>query len=297
MIEKFEEWAPSARSLRLLGLINQVLAEYEVQGYRLTLRQLYYQLVARDVIPNNVRSYHAIGDLVSRGRMAGLIDWERIEDRVRVPRSNTHWESEAQIVEAAAHGFYIDRWAKQKNHVELWCEKDAVSNILQPVCHKLDVMFMANRGYGSQTALYEASLRFNDAAAQGKTCWLLYFGDHDPSGLDMTRDVQDRLNLFGAGADLGVEVQRIALNMPQVDQYHPPKNPAKQTDSRYEGYVREWGESSWELDALEPRVLSDLARVAIMEHLDQSAFAAAGRREQNGKAKIRALLPVLGGVA
>lgn len=291
MREKFEEWAPSLRSLQLLELVSQILSEYEVQGYRLTLRQLYYQLVSRGAIPNTLRSYSTIGDLVSRGRLAGWIDWEMIEDRVRIPRSNSHWESEAQIVEAAARGFYLDRWVNQDFYVELWCEKDAVSNILEPVCRELDVLFLANRGYGSQTALYDASKRFASAGLYGKAGRLLYFGDHDPSGLDMTRDVEDRLELF-LGEDCAT-VRRIALNMDQVEQYQPPENPAKQTDSRYQGYVDRWGESSWELDALEPKVLAELAKGAILDLLDAEAFAAVGRREKKGRARIRALLSIL----
>jgi virulence-associated protein VagC len=273
MKEKFVTWEPSVRSLALLEPINEILESYRAQGYRLTLRQLYYQLVSRALIPNNIRSYKGIGDIVSQGRLAGLIDWSMIEDRVRVPAINSHWESPAQILKAAASSYYRDRWADQLTHVEVWCEKDAVSNVIEPVCRKWDVLFMANRGYSSQSAMYEAGLRMRKADEDGKEIWIIYLGDHDPSGIDMTRDIDERLGLFlyGGGRNLD-QVERIALNMDQIDLYHPPENPAKADDSRYAGYVSEYGESSWELDALEPGVLSELVETAITRHLDVEKF-------------------------
>lgn len=296
MREQFINWRPSTRSLELLGHILKILALYAEQGYRLTLRQLYYQMVARDLIPNTVRSYSRIGDLVSNGRLAGIIDWDMIEDRVRVPAVNSHWDSPAQILEAAANSYYRDRWADQENHVEVWCEKDAVSNILEPVCRKWDVVFMANRGYSSQSAMYEAYNRLAYAQSVGKENWIIYFGDHDPSGIDMTRDIRERMGLFleGQGARFH-GVQRIALNIDQVKTYNPPENPAKTTDSRYASYVAEFGESSWELDALEPSVLSDLTEKAILRHIDLDAFKAVEEREEEHKDMIRAAAAKLEG--
>lgn len=289
MREKFIEWKPGARSLELVDQINLILQSYEEQGYRLTLRQLYYQLVSRDLIPNNIRSYKSIGDVVSQGRLAGLIDWRMIEDRVRVPAINSHWDSPAQILEAAAKSYYRDRWADQLTHVEVWCEKDAVSNIIEPVCRKWDVLFMANRGYSSQSAMYDAGKRLRVADEDGKEIWIIYLGDHDPSGIDMTRDIDDRLGMFlyGEGRKLD-QVERIALNMDQIDLYHPPENPAKADDSRYVGYVEEYGESSWELDALEPSVLSELVETAIARHVNVEKFNRVAALEKKHRKLIEA---------
>ncbi|MBE3119010.1 MAG: hypothetical protein IMZ50_09680 [Candidatus Atribacteria bacterium] len=284
MKEQFIDWNPGQKSLALLKHIATILELYRRQGYRLTLRQLYYQMVSRDLIPNNVRSYSSIGDLVSNGRLAGIIDWEMIEDRVRIPARNSHWESPAQILEAAASSYYRDRWEDQECHVEVWCEKDAVSNIIQPVCKKWDVTFMANRGYSSQSAMYEAYQRLRKAGNDGKENWIIYLGDHDPSGIDMTRDITERIGTFLAQSFEGVN--RIALNMDQIDLYNPPENPAKQTDSRFASYLEKYGESSWELDALEPSILSDLVEKAILKHADISAMQAVEEIETEHKVKI-----------
>ena len=289
MKEQFIDWAPSSRSLELLRHISKILKLYKEQGYRLTLRQLYYQMVSRDLIPNTIRSYSSVGDLVSNGRLAGLIDWEMIEDRVRIPAKNSHWESPKEILEAAARSYYRDRWENQDAHVEVWCEKDAVSNIIAPVCRKLDVIFMANRGYSSQSAMYEAYHRLLDSQNVGKRNWIIYFGDHDPSGLDMTRDIADRLGLFLEGEDGCFDgVQRVALNMDQVRRYRPPENPAKVTDSRFTAYAAQYGASSWELDALEPSVLAQLVEDAILEHIDLDAFQEVETLEDKHKELIRA---------
>jgi hypothetical protein len=281
MNEKFISWRPTGKSKALLSKINEVLELYRQQGYRLTLRQLYYQLVSRDYIPNNVKSYATTGDLVSNARLSGIIDWDMIEDRVRVAQARQHWNSPAEILGAAANSYYRDHWANQKIHLEVWCEKDAVSNILQPVCSKYDVIFMANRGYSSSSAMYDAYRRFRHASALEQKNIIIYFGDHDPSGIDMTRDVQDRIGLFLYGEQEGEDgknswpfdgVEREALNMDQIEKYDPPENPAKVTDSRYNAYVERFGLSSWELDALEPSVLSGLVEEAIKRHIDMEEF-------------------------
>jgi len=293
MEDKFIDWNPTQRSLDLIDTINDILDDYRSQGYILTLRQLYYQLVAGDFIPNSQSEYKKIGSVVNKGRLAGMIDWSMIEDRVRKPESNTHWKSPRQILDAAVKNYYENRWLTQEHFVEVWCEKDAVSNIIQPVCSKWDVTFMANRGYSSQSALYEASQRFTAAHFEGHVLHLIYLGDHDPSGMDMTRDVSDRMATFLDWRDgiaeehIPVTMERIALNMDQVQQYNPPENPAKQTDSRFEGYADLYGTKSWELDALQPSVLEALVEDAVTDHIDMAAWDQAVDLEVASREKLK----------
>ena len=295
MKEKFIEWNPSTRSLGLVKIINRILEEYREQGYRLTLRQLYYQLVARDIIANKVEEYNSLGNVVSKGRLSGLIDWEMIEDRIRVPTENSHWENPEQILKAASNSYYQSRWENQKNYIEVWCEKDAVSNIIQPICSKWDVLFMANRGYSSQSAMYDGYRRLDDKLADDKDIMVIYLGDHDPSGIDMTNDIKNRLGTFffcDKNVKIG-EVERIALNMNQVEEYNPPENPAKITDSRYNSYVQIYGISSWELDALEPSVLSKIAEDAIMRFIDLDEFNKVEKVEAKHKKNLLGLTKYL----
>lgn len=240
-------------SLRLIETINSVIDEYTAQGYDLTLRQVYYQLVARDYIPNNERSYKNTGELINNARLAGLIDWHAIQDRTRNLRKNSHWADPSDIMESVLYSYAIDKRFDQPNYIEVWVEKDALIGIVQQISSKLDVPCFSCRGYVSASEMWVASQRFIRQEDRERRV-ILHLGDHDPSGKDMTRDISERLELFGAE----VEVQRIALNWDQIEEYGPPPNPAKLSDSRAKSYIREYGKESWELDALEPCVLESL---------------------------------------
>ncbi len=286
MKETFTNWVPRSQTNKvLLTQAVRIIEEYEALGYRLTLRQLYYQLVARDTIPNQQSWYKRLGDIVSEGRLAGFIDWESIVDRGRTPVMPPDWPSPSAILESAARQYRVDRWEGQWSHVEVWCEKDALSSIIQPVCNDLHVRFLANRGYSSSTAMYDAASRFRDAIQDGKGPVVIYLGDHDPSGLDMSRDIYDRLELMTYGT--GVVVVRLALNQDQVTQYNPPPNPTKLQDSRAQHYIRLYGLESWELDALDPAVLDGLVRSSIESFIDQDTYNAMIEREEADKQALR----------
>jgi len=272
MKEAFVKRGFSQSNIAMIETINRILDEYRIQGFRLSLRQLYYQLVSRDYIPNNLRSYKNIGNLVSNARQAGLIDWNMIEDRNRETAIPAHWESPAQIVEAAANQFRIDKWLDQPFHIEVMVEKDALSGVLQPVCRQLDIGITANKGYSSSSTMYEIGKRIYDQRISGKNICILYLGDHDPSGIDMTRDVRERLQMYSR---INIEVIRLALNWEQIELWQPPENPAKDTDARYSAYVSQYGESSWELDAVEPGQLASLVRTAVQNRLDNTRWAQA----------------------
>ena len=220
-------------SRALIDLANAVIAEYQDQGFVLTLRQLYYQLVARGYIPNRQTEYKRLGALLNDARLAGLVDWTAIEDRTRNLRGLPHWENPQSILRAAARGYHLDRWADQPNYIEVWIEKDALVGVIEGVCTQYDVPYFSCRGYTSASEMWLAAQRLRVKGWDGKGTTILHLGDHDPSGIDMTRDIAERLALFGAPVD----VVRIALTMDQVAQYDPPPNPAKFTDARYGGYV------------------------------------------------------------
>lgn len=282
--EWFQDINFRTKSRIIIMQANEIIEEYKAEGLTLTLRQLYYQFVARDLLPNNQRSYDNLGKIVSNGRLAGYIDWSAIEDRTRFLRGNTNWNSPEQIIRNAARGYSIDMWANQKIRFEVWIEKDALIGVVENVCRKNDIDYFACRGYVSQSELYKAGKRieryFED---EDKETIVLHLGDHDPSGIDMTRDNQERLCMF-SGYD--VDVRRIALNKDQIDLYKPPPNPAKLTDSRAGGYVAEHGNYSWELDALEPRVLRNLIQDEVDIEKDQDAWEEREKLLEEHKEKL-----------
>lgn len=254
-------------SLSLIDKINSVIEEYEAQGYSLTLRQCYYQLVARGIIPNNERSYKNTGNLINDARLAGLIDWYSIEDRTRNLQRLSHWDSPKSIIESASHQYRKDIWENQKYYVEVWVEKEALANVVGRVSDELDVPYFCCRGYVSQSEMWSAAQRFIGKQEDGKDVVLIHLGDHDPSGIDMSRDIEERLTLFGVDPCM-FNFRRIALNMEQIEEFAPPPNPAKLTDSRCGSYISRYGDESWELDALEPRVIHDLITTNVTEFWD-----------------------------
>ena len=107
-----------------------------------------------------------------------------------------------------------------------------------------------------------------NTARQGQNAVILHLGDHDPSGIDMTRDLQEKIQIFGEGDAWRFSLTRIALNMQQIDEEKPPPNPAKATDSRFAGYAELYGDESWELDALSPTYLRRLLTEELSKHID-----------------------------
>lgn len=266
---RYEEHGFKDATLAMIRQANEIIAAYQAQGYDLTLRQLYYQFVSRDLIPNKQTEYKRLGDIVSRARRAGLVDWAAIVDRTRTLRSLGAWESPEAIVRTCAEQFRLDPWNDQRAYVEVWFEKDALLGVFERAANQWRVPFFSCRGYTSDSEVWAAAQRLARKSRVKRPVVVLHFGDHDPSGLDMTRDIGDRLALFGAPR---VEVRRLALNMPQIEEYDPPPNPAKETDSRFLGYQAAYGDSSWELDALDPPVLAALVSDAVSELIDPVAW-------------------------
>jgi hypothetical protein len=270
------------KRLAVINKANEIITTYAAQGFRLTLRQLYYQFVARDLIANNQKEYALLGDTINDARLCGLIDWNAIEDRTRNLRSVAHWTSPQSIVDSCAEQFRIDKWAKQSVRPEVWIEKDALAGVVEGICHELDVPYFSCRGYTSQSEMWAGAMRLKSHLQNGQDTLILHFGDHDPSGKDMTRDITERLELFMGGT----EVRRLALNMNQIDKFNPPPNPAKLTDSRATAYIAEFGDQSWELDALEPSVIVELIRSTVEEVRDADAWGEAVDEEDNHRSML-----------
>lgn len=249
--------APAFRkpALELIRICDNIVTEYTKQGFRLTVRQVYYQLVARGHVENTVRSYQNVQSLLNQARLVGLIDWDAIEDRTRGVLERGHWISGGHILQSCAHSYHEDLWEEQPYRVFVVVEKEALAGVLESICQQYDVPLLPARGYPSASTLREfAKARIMGASQE---IVVLHLGDHDPSGMDMSRDLTDRLEMFSR-QQITIDFRRIALNMDQVEEQQPPPNPAKPTDSRYEKYRQEFGEESWELDALTPTYIHAL---------------------------------------
>lgn len=281
----YKEKRFSKARLETIAKANSILAEYAAGGYDLTLRQLYYQFVARGLIENSQKSYKRLGSCIDEARLAGMIDWDSIVDRTRNLQGRSSWSSPAEIVQSCYYSFHYDRWANQPCRVEVWCEKEALIGIFSRVARTYDVDYFACRGYVSQSEMWRAARRLHRYAQNGQMPIILHFGDHDPSGIDMTRDITDRMAMFGTRLD----VKRLALNMDQVEEHSPPPNPAKFTDSRCAGYVERFGDESWELDALDPDTLAALVASSINKYRDMDKWEQQIERELDARSQLKVL--------
>jgi len=298
-------------TLHLISQCAEILGDYRAQGYDLTLRGLFYQFVSRDWFPDDRKwtqvgskwrrdpqgtknaepNYKWLGGVVNDARLAGLLDWNILIDRTRVLNDHSSWDTPGDIIKSAAHSYAIDMWEEQNYRPEVWIEKDALLGIIEPVCNEYAVPYFSCRGYTSQSAMWRAAQRLKRHADNGYIPVIIHLGDHDPSGVDMSRDIATRIqDVF----DVGIDFERIALSMAQVRKYDPPPNPAKVTDSRAGTYMEIYGDESWELDALEPQVMTQLIRDAVENLYDADQWAkdeARGERDRADLTSVAARWP------
>lgn len=270
----------------LIQQAEAILEDYQKMGYNMTLRQLFYQFVRRDLFPkehrdstgvmtkNHLNNYKMLGEAMGNARLSGLIDWSHLEDR---HRSVTNWRydtSPKETIEKARRQYNIDHWTTQPVQVEVWVEKAALADIMEQVCGRWGVPVFACKGYGSVSSKYDAWNRILDRWNENnQKTHILHFGDHDPSGIDMTRDITDSLAVFQTGSpDYSIDgwdgsdlfsVDRLALNMKQIRKLNPPPQPNKGSDPREKWYTEKYGPHSWELDALDPPQLTSLVEEAV----------------------------------
>jgi len=272
-------------------------------GITMTLRQLYYQMIAQDLFPsswidaaynaknglppdtkNTVKNYQRLSKLISEARLAGLVDWDAIEDRGRRPQRAAEWSTLQDGVDSLHAQFRLPRWKDQEHYVELWVEKDALASVLWPIAHRHHITLMINKGYSSSSAMWTSSNRFIEASRAGKFVTLLYLGDFDPSGEDMVRDITERLVMFGVQE---LDVIKVALTKEQIRRYNPPPNPAKITDPRAKKYIAEHGKQSWEVDALPPEVLNQLLEQEMAGYVNGPKMEAVKKKEEELKAALK----------
>ena len=325
----------SSKNIEILQRINAILEEYRKQGYKLTLRQLYYQLVSRDVIPNKDSEYKKLSGILTKGRMAGVVDWTAIEDRLRVPYLPYYVNDVEEALKDTIDHYRRDRQEGQDVMIELWVEKDALSSVLKRITQKYHIRLMVNRGYSSTTAMHDAYERFSQHVdrfddrgldhleAEEKVptkskVVVLYLGDHDPSGIDMVRDIRDRMLTFfhGEAVDNGelpddddwykdafkenyfdevFKINRIGLTMNQIKRFNPPPNPVKLKDTRSEWYVKRYGETCWEVDALNPQTLHEVVEDGIYEVMDDEQFKRIAQEEEEDKEELRRMMEKMRG--
>ena len=272
-----------------VAAVNQVIGQYSIP---LTLRQIYYRLVAGGLIPNRRSAYNGLSAQLVTARERGEVDERRINDRSRSIEDHAY-DSPNDFLDAiiwtTENRFFRRFWETQEVYCEAWVEKDALSQVIAGAVEDMNTIVAPSRGYSSFSYVRDAVRRFTKNRGDAERVVVLHLTDHDPSGLDMTRDLQTRFNAYSARGQV-IEVKRVALTIDQVRQYDLIPNPTKVTDSRAAGYMDQYGDECWELDAIEPDELVRLVKEAVEGQVtDWDAWNEAKAQELRERDELRNL--------
>ncbi len=234
-------------------------------GHPMTVRQVFYRLVSRQVIQNARTQYQAVSNALVEARREGVVPWGWIEDRLRRPRHVSMWEGLHDFAETCRAAYRRDVWSTQPEYVEVWLEKDALSGIFEDVLENYGVTLNVGRGYDGWASIHSAACRFN---SRQTTVHVVYFGDFDPSGEDMARSLKERLGDCGSCP----EIVKAALTQEDIERYDLPPNFTKTTDTRRAAFVAKFGDQSVELDALPVEVLRSCLVDAVESLMDLDAL-------------------------
>jgi hypothetical protein len=274
----------------IVSLANHVHDEYKAMKLKLTLRQLFYQFVRRGWTPNNDKVYKKIGNALTKARYEGAYPLDGLMDRGRTVHHGDftiNWDNVDDALDVAGDElknfpeYFMKRarWYGQECHVSVWVEKEALAGVFEDVCQDLGVAFFACKGYPSVSALWswlEQAYKLGGEEGYMGARTILYFGDHDPDGWEIPRSAERNLYkmMRANGLRFPIDVERVALNMDQIEELNPPPFEAKKTSSRYKKYFKEHNtDDAWELDALDPDALQRLIRENVEEYFDEDAHA------------------------
>lgn len=266
------------KTLRMLEIAYRVLQA----NHPMTVRQVYYQLVSRQVIENDRSQYQAVSNLLVDARRDGTIPWEWVEDRLRRPRAVPMWHGLEEFAETVRRAYHRNVWETQPDYLEVWLEKDALASIFEDALRHYGVTLCVGRGYDSWDSIHNAAQRYQCA----ESVTVLYFGDFDPSGEDMVRSLRDRLAELGSKPEL----IKCALTLDDVERYNLPPDFAKASDTRRAAFVAKYGDMAVELDALPLSVLRDRLVEEVARRMDLAALAAVRRIEEGERARLVAML-------
>jgi len=243
-----------------------------------TVRQVFYRLVSAGVIAKTEAEYKTtVTRLLTEMRRAREVPFGWISDNTRWMRKPTTFDSYEDALLSTARTYRRALWQEQPVYVEVWLEKDALAGVLYEVTEKWDVPLMVTRGYPSLTYLHEAA---ESVAYQEKPAFIYYFGDLDPSGLDIPKKVEAGLREFAPEAEIHFE--RVAVTPVQIKRWQLPTRPTKKTDSRSKSFTGE----SVEVDAIPSHDLRALARECIDRHIDREVLARVQLVEKSERATL-----------
>jgi hypothetical protein len=259
-----------------MARLSVAIIEIVNENRPVTVRQVFYQMVSAGLIAKSEAEYNGtVGRLVRDLRLDATIPFGSIADNTRWMRKPTTYNSVEDALRATARLYRRAVWRDLDEYVEVWLEKDALAGVLIEETDPFDVPLMVTRGYPSLSYLYEAA---EAISAKDKPTFIYYFGDHDPSGVDIRRNVERRLREFAPDADITFEP--VAVTPAQIESMQLMTRPTKRSDTRSRSFAGE----SVEVDAIPPRTLRELVHSVIGRHLDGDQWNVLKVAEQSERA-------------
>ena len=257
------ETRPTKRSGRRtkahIAALKASLVEIVYEYRPMTVRQVFYQMVSRGLIDKTESEYkNVVCRLLSKMRLEGELPYGWIADNTRWQRKPITYNSIEEALRLTTETYRRNLWQGSDSYVEIWLEKEALAGVLLEETAKWDVPLMVTRGYPSLSFLHSAA---ECIAESNKDVYLYYFGDHDPSGVDIPRVVEERISEMAPDARIYFEC--IAVTPDQIEMFNLPTRPTKKTDTRAKRFKGE----SVEVDAIEPRILRKLVETVIVQHI------------------------------
>jgi len=229
----------------------------------MTVRQIYYRCVSLGLIGKTEGEYkQTVCRLLVDMRRRGDLPYGWIADNTRWMRKPRTYSSMEDMLRITQQTYRRAIWDNQDAEVEIWLEKDALAGVLYDVTGEWDVPLMVTRGYPSLTFLHSSA----ESMSTEKPTYIYYFGDHDPSGIDIPRKVERDLRAFAPEAEIHFE--RVAVTLQQIKEYDLPTRPTKKSDSRSKSFEGE----SVEVDAIPPTELRNLVRQHITAHINDRSL-------------------------
>jgi len=279
---KYTSYHPQQETLRII-IESRKFAKTEKP---VTIRQIFYHLVAKGIIENTQKEYAKLDRILVKARKAGFIPFEWIEDRSRNPLIVPLHRSILEYMKEKIEHYYKDTWENQPNFIIILLEKEALAGIVWSVASYFNVPVFPTKGYSSWSMFYD-DLRKLVMKYSDKNLVILVLGDYDPSGTDIPRDHIEKLKFLGINPTI---VERVALTKEQVVEYQLPPQMAKKIDPRYEKFSQEYGEHSVELDALKPSILREMVHKAILKYLDLEKLSSDLEIEKKEKDLLKEVL-------
>jgi hypothetical protein len=244
----YTAYRPQKRTREKIDQINAILEEYAMQGFQMTIRQLYYQMVSRELIPFSNSEYDKLLDLIGNARNGGMIDWSHIVDRSRDSYRVPLFESVDDALQQAAQRYHVDIWEGMPLKPVIWFEKAGLSQIIGTVANSYNIEYMATRGENSLTWLHNSS--------QDRDTVILYLGDHDGHGVQISDGMAEKVRLYSGSR---VQFHRIGISLQQGEEISAPKIPLKDVRNLSFDYKKRFTcNYGYEIDAFSPEQLANL---------------------------------------